>query len=71
MHERQFNRILKNISAVFTLHVNFWDFFEHVITPVRKPPENGLCLEIYPVYLADSETRIKFAMKITTWQNVP
>ena len=42
------------------LLVNFKDFFEHVITPVKKTPENGLYLEIYPVYLANPETRINF-----------
>ena len=40
------------------LLVKFRDIFEHLIAPVIKAPENGLCLEIYPVYLADSETRI-------------
>ena len=58
MHKRKFARFITNILAVYILLVNFSDFFEHVIAPVIKPPENGLSLEIYPVYLADSETGI-------------
>ena len=40
------------------LLVNFTDFFAGVIDPVIKPTKNGFGLEIYSVYLADSETRI-------------
>ena len=58
MYKRQFTKVISNIFAVYMLLVNFRDFFEHVIAPVRKLPENVLCLEIYLVYLADSETRI-------------
>ena len=57
MHERQFIKVISNIFAVYMPLVSFKVFFEHVITPVRKPPENALYLEIYLVYLADSETR--------------
>ena len=35
-----------------------WIFFKYAISPVRKPPENGFCLEIYPIYLENSETKI-------------
>ena len=52
------SRVISDIFAVYMLLVNFTDFFEHEIIPIRKPPENGLCLKIYLVYLADSETRI-------------
>ena len=38
-------------------------FFKYRIPPVRKPPENWLCLEIYPIYLEHSETRINFLWK--------
>ena len=33
-----------------------WIFFKYTIPPVRKSPE--MCLEIYPIYLENSETRI-------------
>ena len=40
-----------------------WIFFKYTIAPVRKTPENGLCLEIYPIYLKNSETRINLLRK--------
>ena len=55
IYKRQFSRVISNIFAVYVLFVNC---FEHVISLVRKPPENGLCLEVYPVYQEDSESRI-------------
>ena len=48
--------------------VNFRNYFELMINPVRKTRGSGLCLEIYPVYLEYFETRIKFAIKTTTSQ---
>ena len=48
--------------------INFRNYFELMIKPVRKTRESGLCLEIYPVYLEYFETRIKFAIKTTTSQ---
>ena len=58
IYKRQFTKVISNIFAVYVLLVNFRDVFEHVIVPVRKLPENGLGLDIYPIYLEDSETRI-------------
>ena len=63
MHKEQFTWVISNIFAVYMLLVNFRYFFEHVITSIRKPPENGLCLEMFLVYLADYETKITFSIK--------
>ena len=58
IYKRQFTRVISNIFVVYVLLVDFRDVFEYVMAPVRKPPENGLCLEIYPVYLEGSKTSI-------------
>ena len=46
-----------NFALGNVLH-RFMDYFQIYNTPVRKRPENGLCLEIYPIYLENPETRI-------------
>ena len=68
MHKRQPTWAVSNIFVVYMFLVNFRNYFELMINPVRKTRESGLCLEIYPVYLEYFETRIKFAIKTTTSQ---
>ena len=56
MHKEQITRFLR-INFALPCQVHGF-FFKYTIATVIKPPENGLGLEIYPIYLEDSETRI-------------
>ena len=52
MHKEKIIMFLRINFALGNVLVKFMDFFfKYTITPVRKPPENGLCLQIYPIYL--------------------
>ena len=51
-------KLFVQLSPWVMLLSDSWIFFKYTIPPVRKSPENGLCLEIYPIYLENSETRI-------------
>ena len=44
--------------ALGNVLVRFMIFFKYAIPPVRNPPENGFCFEIYPIYLENSEIKI-------------
>ena len=53
-----FLRINFALSNVLVMFMDFFQIYNIFWPPVRKPPENGLCMEIYPIYLKNSETRI-------------